>query len=371
MPAAVTLDLIDLLLSANRKMQLGDKLGALADIQLALAVDPTCLPAQTVASTLAAELAANDPVGLASVFADSGQARLQAAGTGVPLVRLEGTDALAEVLAGLSQHLSVLAEAGEAQRRLLTAQWIGQEQDRIRARDPDSLILHGAKRTSQNDEDGIIAEIFRRIGETNKIFIEIGVGATENNTLDLLWRGWRGWWVDVSHETLAQARAQLARFVGAGALGLMAARIDADSIESVMTAVAAPAEFDLLSIDIDGNDYWVWKALESRRPRVVIVEYNGQHGPESEFVQDYDPNWPGYQANSYFGAALKPLTDLAEAKGYRLVGCNLTGVNAFFVRSDLTEGRFAAPSDVVRHHRPLVWRLARYENLGHDLRLSP
>ena len=104
-----------------------------------------------------------------------------------------------------------------------------------------------------------------------------------------------------------------------------------------------PSEFDFLSIDIDRNDYWIWKAIRRFHPRVVAIEYNASLKQSVACTVPYDPAaiWDG--RTNYYGASLKALEHLGAEKGYRLVGCNYTGVTAFFVRQDCTEDRFLAP----------------------------
>lgn len=100
-----------------------------------------------------------------------------------------------------------------------------------------------------------------------------------------------------------------------------------------------PERFDLLSIDLDYNDYWIWKAIETYVPRVVVIEYNATPGPSESQVVEYDPyhRWDG---TDHFGASLLALVRLGHLKGYELIGCDSKGVNAFFVRSDLVEDHF-------------------------------
>lgn len=124
-----------------------------------------------------------------------------------------------------------------------------------------------------------------------------------------------------------------------------------ENVESLLDGADTPAEPDLLSLDIDGNDYHVLAAIQSRRPRVLVLEYNAQFGAEGNYVMPFDPahGWSGHMA---FGAALAPLAALCERKGYALVGCNISGVNAFFVRQDLLGDRFTGPFTAARHWRP-------------------
>jgi hypothetical protein len=120
-------------------------------------------------------------------------------------------------------------------------------------------------------------------------------------------------------------------------------------LSKLCTLFDTPAEPDLLSINIDGNDYHVWNAIKSFRPRVVIVECNAKFVSPVIWIMPYDPNYRWNQTDRH-GASLQALAQLAESKGYSLVGCNITGTNAFFVRRDQVGDHFAQASD---HRHPL------------------
>lgn len=212
---------------------------------------------------------------------------------------------------------------------------------------------------SQSGEDGIIHEVFQRIGETNRTFIELGSGdGLENNTTSLLVRGWNGHWIECNRRCVARIRAKFQQFLHSGALTVELERVTAENIEELLSRRGLTLEPDLLSIDIDGNDYWVWKAISSLRARVVVAEYNALFQPDVEWIMAYAPQhrWRG---TTYYGASLASLVRLGTEKGYRLVGCSLSGVNAFFVRQDLVADRFQEPFTAERH-----WEPARYA-LGH------
>jgi hypothetical protein len=211
---------------------------------------------------------------------------------------------------------------------------------------PGRLERHGYKVWSQNDEDGILAEIFRRIGTARAgqpgSFIEFGVSdGRECNTLKLLVEGWQGLWIEMDPELCEKMRRIFAAPLAEGRLELKQAAVSAENIDSLLASsrIAAAGELDLLSIDIDGNDYHVLKAI-SLKPRVLVVEYNGKFPPPIDLVIPYDPahRWDG---TDYGGNSLQAIANLAARKGYRLVGTNITGVNAFFVRSDLAGNHFA------------------------------
>ena len=225
--------------------------------------------------------------------------------------------------------------------------------DSERARDPKRLLACGFKGYSQNDEDGILQEIFRRIGTTAKTFMEIGVGwgGIENNTLYLLLSGWRGLWIEAGTEAVKAIRKGLAAYLERGQLTLAHQFVDKDNVDSLIRGAGLGGEIDLLSIDIDGNDYYVWEAIGAVNPRVVVIEYNATFRPPVSVVMEYRKDYQG-DGTSFFGASLKALEELGARKGYALVGCSIAGVNAFFVRRDLAQDRFCEPYTAENHYEP-------------------
>jgi len=222
-----------------------------------------------------------------------------------------------------------------------------------RYQDEKKLNKHEYQVYSQNGEDGIIHEIFKRIGATNKFFVEFGsANGIECNTLLLLMQDWKGCWLDGSDENLKFIKQKFGFMIGKQ-LSVMKSFITAENIEESFSSLKVPEEFDLLSIDIDGNDYWVWKAISSYHPRVVIIEYNSLFPPPIEFIINYDAHKIYPPTISHFGASLKSLEILGKKKGYALVGCNFTGTNAFFVRDDLVGDRFSWPFTAENHHEPV------------------
>ena len=205
---------------------------------------------------------------------------------------------------------------------------------------------------SQNGEDGIINEIFNRIGPTNKYFIEFGVeNGLECNSTNLLYQNWQGLWIEGSGTFANETKTRFADIINEGRLKVTEAFINAENIQSLFKDAGAPAEPDLLSIDIDYNDYYVWKAITDYKPRVVAIEYNSVFRPDTHFVVPYNPTRT-WDKTSYFGASLLALQQLGEEKGYSLVGCSFTGSNAFFVRNDLVSDKFEAPFTAANHYEP-------------------
>lgn len=197
------------------------------------------------------------------------------------------------------------------------------------------LTTSELKMFSQNGEDGVIAEIMGRIGAGRRYFVEFGIGeGVEGNCVflaDVL--GWSGLFIESAEDDYpALAR----RYASTPAVSTVHALVTAENIESVLERANVPTDLDILSIDIDGNDYWVWKAIERFSPRMAIVEYNGSLPLDAALVQPYvaETSW---QATDYFGASLGALERLGEQKGYFLAHTELSGSNAFFVRADLRE----------------------------------
>jgi len=231
--------------------------------------------------------------------------------------------------------------------------------------DPARLERHGWKSYSQNDEDGILAEIFRRIGVAHRSFVEFGCDdGLENNTSYLLAQGWRGLWIDGADVNATLVRQGFAHLIERGLLQFRQDFIDRDNIDGMIAAAGLGPEIDLLSIDLDGNDYHLWEAIRSVNPRVVVIEYNAKFRPPMDWCMAYlrEHIWSG---DDVMGASLTALTRLGEARGYQLVGCNLTGANAFFVRQDLAGDRFARPASAEHLYQPPRYSLIYAYRGGH------
>jgi hypothetical protein len=285
-------------------------------------------------------------------------------------------DEINQVINAYYDKLSEIATHARHNLETQHKRWFEDLQSAPRSVQPGRLLSFGRKVFSQNDEDGIIQEIFQRIGTTNKRFIEFGVeDGTECNSRLLLMDGWKGLWIDGSPEHVARMQPREGDAISAMQLFITAENIDQALGEWSAGTPDSPAEIDLLSIDIDGNDFWVWQAITSVRPRVVVIEYNASFPPPVKFVQPYVPEhrWDG---TSYSGASLSALAELGEAKGYSLVGCCLTGVNAFFVRHDLlvdSSGNdlFHAPYTAAEHYELPRYEQATYLRYGHPPKSGP
>ncbi|CAG4933439.1 hypothetical protein [Acidithrix sp. C25] len=211
------------------------------------------------------------------------------------------------------------------------------ERDRIIARhsnDPNRLENYGYKVYSQHEEDGIISKIMEIIGLTTATFIEIGVeDGLECNSRLLLQNGWQGIWIDGNHEKLNSASLTFAKYLQEEKLIIKNSFITRSNINE-LTNKQESERLGMVSIDIDGNDYYIWEELQLSPP-LVIIEYNSKFPPPAKLVQKYDERWVWNHATDDYGASLGALVDLGIRKGYRLICCSITGVNAFFIRNDL------------------------------------
>lgn len=190
---------------------------------------------------------------------------------------------------------------------------------------------------SQFDEDGIIQFLISHVEIRNQTFIEFGVEHyEESNTRFLLMNdNWQGLVMDGSEENVDYIKND--RVSRKYDLQSYCEFITKDNINELIRRAGFDPDLGLLSVDIDGNDYWVWEAINSIQPRIVVSEYNSVLGldPVSIPYQADFFRTKGHYSNLYYGCSLSALTHLAAKKGYVFVGSNLRGNNAFFVRKDL------------------------------------
>ncbi len=191
---------------------------------------------------------------------------------------------------------------------------------------------------SQWGEDGILQHLIRHVPIARKIFVEFGVeNYTEANTRFLLVNDqWSGLVIDGSEENVAYIKAD--PIYWRHHLKAVSAFITRDNIDELLRGNGLFGDIGLLSVDIDGNDYWVWERIECVHPAIVVAEYNGLFGAARAVTVPYDAEFVREKAHpscSYYGASLAALVGLGRRKGYAFVGSNAAGSNAFFVRRDL------------------------------------
>lgn len=244
---------------------------------------------------------------------------------------------------------------------LLTNQYLGEivYQSRLQRHDNPFARNYSQRYTSQSDEDGLTLEICRRIGILRHgTFLEIGVGdGSENNTLILLMHGWRGAWIGC--ETLRYPPYKSLSFINAWVTRDNAPTLYQDSLVSI----GAANEYDLWSIDTDGNDIYFLEALLRTckiQPKVIICEYNAAIPPTVSWSMPYNPNfnWKATKKrDAYFGASLLAFVELLGRYDFTLVACNPhTGVNAFFVSNEYADLFEDAERDISRIYASPFYR---------------
>lgn len=246
---------------------------------------------------------------------------------------------------GMTRADRMLRDQARALERI--AQYLGEQEVRrilTSIGEPLRLEHWGRKVYSQSDEDGILGEILRRIGlgPDRGVVIEFGVeDGLQSNTHWLLRQGYTAVWLECSDRHVKWIRRFFAEYLANDRLTLAHELVARDTVDARLAALANENPVSVLSIDVDGNDYWLWERIESIRPCVVVIEYNATFPPPMAVVQEHDTEGPRKVRTDYWGASLSALDKLAARKGYQLVGCGVTGVNAFFVRDDLaTDERF-------------------------------
>jgi hypothetical protein len=213
---------------------------------------------------------------------------------------------------------------------------------------------------SQWGEDGIISYLIESIPIKNKFFVEFGVeNYEESNTRFLLiYYNWNGLIIDSNVSYIKQIKSS--EIYWRYDLKAINAFITRDNINEILKKNIPYEDIGLLSIDIDGMDYWIWEKIDVIKPRIVVCEYNALFGYKKAIVVPYREDFDRFKAHYsglYFGASLKALVNLAKRKGYIFVGCNKNGANAFFVRSDV-KGSLKEVS-LEEGYKPIFARQAR------------
>lgn len=208
----------------------------------------------------------------------------------------------------------------------------------LAALDADDLHANEFQVYSQWGEDGILQHLVRRVPTERKLFVEIGVESyAEANTRFLAeHNNWGGLLLEADAAQVAAIRSD--RIYWAVNLKAVAAFVTRENINSLLSEQGLGGDIGLLSIDVDGNDYWLWEAVTVVNPRIVVCEYNSFLGGERPLAVPYAADFRRSQAHYswlYYGASLPALAYLAGRKGYQLAGTNSAGNNAFFVRRDV------------------------------------
>lgn len=214
----------------------------------------------------------------------------------------------------------------------------------------NSLNKKEQKIYSQHGEDGIILEIFKRIGMTNQKFFEFGAGDDyENNTIILLSQGWSGIWVDGGAKNIEALKNNFSKTSARDRIMIKQDILTSKNINEFIKQNNIDNDIDFISIDIDGNDYYVWKAMNIK-PRAICVEFNSSFPPSTYFLDEERETF--WNNTMWFGANITAFNELAKEKGYTLVCVDSSGANLFFVRNDLIFDRFEDVGNIEKLYFP-------------------
>lgn len=221
------------------------------------------------------------------------------------------------------------------------------------------ILSHKKKVKSQNGEDGILEFIFDKLGVQQGRAMEFGAGdgIRLSNTYNLIQKGWRALLVEGGRGKFKKLKNNMARFPRVLCRRSFVSLEPGETLEDMLSLTSFPFDFDLISIDVDGNDYWLWKSLVNYKPKVVVIEYNPNWGGKKTIKYDVSHRWDGTR---YYGATAEALEELGEAKGYDLI-CVIGG-NLIFVDKNINDGLFERVNlDKVKYrrvsHRPTEKRL--------------
>ena len=223
---------------------------------------------------------------------------------------------------------------------------------------------------SQFEEDGKLLYIFSLIGMGNRTFVEIGADdGINSNSANLYFNfGWHGLFIDGNHTSIKRGKKFFAKYPHPWFYKpkFICDRVTRENINALIAGAGLEGEIGLLSIDIDGNDYWVWDAITQVQPRVVIIETHTEFGMNNVVVP-YDPNYvyPGKHPD-YHGASPVAMNKLANKKGYRLVGANELGSNFIFIKKGIGDDVLPEVSvESVLTHPACKKDFAKFEAIKH------
>ncbi len=185
-------------------------------------------------------------------------------------------------------------------------------------------------------EDGIISYLFQRIDNVPHMFVDIGAGdCVKSNCTSLITHfGWSGVFIDRDERQLAIGKSFYKNQLNKGVkINFICAEVTDRNVNELISGCGIKDEIGLLSIDIDGNDYWIWKAITILNPKIVVIEAKVEFGFRNVIVP-YGPDNHHSADKMYNGASVESLRLLGEKKGYKLVGSNKQGYNLFFVRQN-------------------------------------
>ena len=217
------------------------------------------------------------------------------------------------------------------------------------------------KKTSQNNEDGIIEFIINKIGLKKINFVEIGFDFYQNNSLNFLGKVNKGLFIDGSEDKVIKLKSITTLLYPFNNINVVKKLINKDNLNLIIDDhFDNDEEIDFLSIDVDGNDYYLFENLKIK-PKFICIEYNFFFGPDVKCSVTYDKNFTWEIGSTYFGASLNSLCELAKRKGYYLIALESHCVNAFFIRSDL-KNNFEIIDNIKFFRIPKYYSIDEIEN---------
>lgn len=257
------------------------------------------------------------------------------------------------LLAGTANHveLNVAEQAKTGQKQLSELTELARDirnslgilANAERLSDLRRLSACGEQYFSAHDEDGIISEIFRRIGTSNKFFVEIGAGdGRENNSLYLLLQNWNGFWLEANPQAVASSLSLWKEYVLNHSLQIAKAQINQANIAGILSDLRVPENPDFLSLSVFDSSYHLLDGcLKAIKPSVISIKYDTNLGPQVALVGNKQTGKT--EADTRIGTSLKAIEMLGKAYGYSLVGCSTFGGSAFLVKSEMLGNKFSGP----------------------------
>ena len=235
------------------------------------------------------------------------------------------------------------------------------------SRNLDNINNYEFKKTSQNNEDGIIEHIFNKIDLKKVNFIELGFDYYENNSLNFLSKANKGLFIDSSSDKVLKLKSILKLIYPLKDIDIISEFVDKDNFNSIIKSYfKKDQEIDFLSIDVDGNDYYLFENLDLK-PKIICIEYNFWFGSKIKCSIPYNKNF-SWDGSIYSGASLNSLCSLAKKKGYHLIALESNCVNAFFVRSDLKD-KFEIIDNFKSFRTPIKYSIDEISS-GNDILLK-
>ena len=189
--------------------------------------------------------------------------------------------------------------------------------------------------TSENNEDGIIEHIFSKVSNS-RFFVELGFDFIQCNSLNLIKNGWNGILIDADQDRCLKIERCLNFFYPKNNVKVLNKKINRENINEIIFSNISQKNIDFLSIDIDGNDYWILEKIDTDNINVICSEYNPWIGNNTQKVLPYDKNFT-YKYDYYFGASLHSYVNLLKSKNFHLIAVDSSGTNAFYLKKQFSK----------------------------------